>query len=133
MVTLEEDEDSNQCIEVKLRGPKDARQDCFYFMESILHYLQKVRRDYEDIIDSFWVIILFKAIWKVCPGLLTERHILSPFQLKIHSPIPFCYESHVISAAMLEAESTLDVLLYNPEVDKTETIIELLLFSTLYI
>lgn len=43
--------------------------------------------------------------------------------------MPFCYEPHVISAAMLEAESTLDVLLYNPEVDRTETIIELLLFS----
>lgn len=66
---------------------------------------------------------------KVCPGLLTERHILSPLQLKIHSPIPFCYEPHVISAAMLEAESTLDVSLYNPEMDRTETLIQLLLFS----
>lgn len=71
----------------------------------------------------------FKATWKVCPGLLIERHILSSLQLKIHSPVPFCYEPHVISAAMLEAESTLDVSLYNPDIDRTETIIELLLFG----
>lgn len=65
----------------------------------------------------------------MCPGLLLERHVLSAFQLRVHSPVPFRYEPHVVAAAMLEAESTLDVALYNPEVDRTETLIELLLFS----
>lgn len=128
MITLEEDEDFNQCIEVKARGPKDASQECFYFLEEILRYLQEVNEKLEKNSCGNYEVFL-QAICKVCPGLLIERHILSSFQLKIHSPIPYCYESHVISAAMLEAESTLDVLLYNPEIDKTETIIALLLFG----
>lgn len=42
LVTLEEHEDFSQFIEVKVRGPKYASQECFYFMEEILRYLQDV-------------------------------------------------------------------------------------------
>lgn len=42
MVTFEEDEDLNQCVEVKVRGPREASQDCFYFMEEILRCLHDV-------------------------------------------------------------------------------------------
>lgn len=42
MVTLEEDEDLSQCVEVKVRGPKESSQDCFYFMDEIMRYLQDV-------------------------------------------------------------------------------------------
>lgn len=73
--------------------------------------------------------VLFKATVRICPGLIIERHILSAFQLQVHHPCPFTYEPHVISTAMLEAESTIDIALYNPEIGKTESIVELVLFG----
>lgn len=61
--------------------------------------------------------------------MLVERHILSPHQLKIHNPDPFCYPPQDIIAAMLDAESTLDVALHNPDTDRLETIVQLVLFG----
>lgn len=65
----------------------------------------------------------------MCPGLLLEKHVLSPFQLRVHSPEPYSYESDLILTAILEAESTMDVVLYNPEVDRMETLLQLVLFG----
>lgn len=42
LVTLEEDEEANQCVEVKVRGPGEAARDCFYFAEEILRSLDHV-------------------------------------------------------------------------------------------
>lgn len=42
MITLEQDDDVDQCVEIKVRGPAEASQDCFYFMEEILRYVHDV-------------------------------------------------------------------------------------------
>ncbi|KAJ3664515.1 hypothetical protein Zmor_000075 [Zophobas morio] len=62
-------------------------------------------------------------------GLLVEKHILTPFELNNHSRAPFCYQPDVITAAMLEAESTLDIALYNPNIDGQETIVQMIMFD----
>lgn len=61
--------------------------------------------------------------------MLIERHVLSPQQLRIHCTEPYCYPPNVIAEALLDAESTLDVTLNNPETGKQETILQLLLFG----
>lgn len=99
-----------QYIEVKLRGPRETSQYCFYFFEQIL-----------DTITT--------SIYKICPGLLIERHILSPLQLRVHVTEPYCYPPYVVTTAMLEAESTTDVNLHNPDLNKHEAIAQLVLFD----
>ncbi|XP_063915757.1 death-associated protein kinase dapk-1-like [Zophobas morio] len=110
LITLEEDEVALQYIEIKIRGPNHTSQYCFYFLEQIMQTVNQ-------------------ALLRVCPGLLVEKHILSPFELKNHSGAPFCYQPDVITAAMLEAESTLDIALYNPNIDGQETIVQMIMFD----
>lgn len=109
LITLSEDNDI-QYIEIKLRGPRETSQYCFYFFEQIIETVTL-------------------AIYKVCPGLLIERHILSSQQLRVHDNEPYCFHPDILMAAILESESTLDVTLYNPETGKHETISQLLLFD----
>lgn len=71
----------------------------------------------------------FQSIDRVCPGLLVEKHILSPYELRVHSLEPFCYEPQYITSAMLEAESTLDLTLLNQNVNILETIVQLIMFG----
>lgn len=61
--------------------------------------------------------------------MLLERHVLSPLQLRLHYTEPYTYEPNVIAEALLNAESTLDVSLNNPETGKQETIQQILLFG----
>ncbi|XP_044252552.1 death-associated protein kinase 1-like isoform X2 [Tribolium madens] len=110
LITLEEDEVGLQFIEIKIRGPKNSSQYCFYFLEQIMQTVNQ-------------------ALVRVCPGLLVERHVLSPLELKRHSEGPFCYPPDVVTTAMLEAESTQDVTLYNPNLDAQETIAQLIMFT----
>lgn len=44
MVTLDEDENLNQYIEVKIRGPKHTSLYCFYFMEQIMQSIDQVKK-----------------------------------------------------------------------------------------
>lgn len=36
LITLEQDENSEQYIEIKIRGPRQSSQYCFYFFKNIL-------------------------------------------------------------------------------------------------
>lgn len=71
----------------------------------------------------------FKAINRICPGLLIERHILSSHQLRVHHLDPYSYDPQIVMSAMLDAESTLDVTLYNQEVERQESLVQLVLFG----
>ncbi|CAH0563355.1 unnamed protein product [Brassicogethes aeneus] len=106
LITLEEDE----YIEIKVRGPNDTSVQCFYFLDNILKTIEQ-------------------ALYKVCPGLMIEKHVISSQDLKAHCDEPFCYEPQSISTSMLEAESTLDITLFNPIREKHETIVELIMFG----
>ncbi|KAK9888307.1 hypothetical protein WA026_000568 [Henosepilachna vigintioctopunctata] len=109
LITLEEGNYA-QYIEIKVRGPNNSSQCCFYFLEQILH-------------------TIFTSISRVCPGLLLERHILSPEDLRMHSKDPFLYNPHIINSAMLEAESTSDVIFYNSNIGQYESVVQLVMFG----
>ena len=66
LITLEE---NDQLIEVKARGPEDCRTQLYYFLEDICNIVDQV------ITDS-------------CPGLCTERQILSATHLRGHKAAP---------------------------------------------
>lgn len=53
------------CIEIKVRGPIEKRTQLFYFLEDFINVVEQV-------------------ILNVCPGICTERHILSSLELKEH-------------------------------------------------
>ncbi|XP_017770911.1 PREDICTED: death-associated protein kinase 1-like isoform X2 [Nicrophorus vespilloides] len=111
LITLHEDASTgDEFIEVKIRGPRESSQYCFHLFEQVLETVGQ-------------------ALKRVCPGLLVERHVLSPQQLRIHDPETYAYEPQVLAAAMLEAESTLDVTIHNAYTDKQESIIQLVLFD----
>lgn len=76
------------------------------------------------------LLIVFQTIAMLCPGLLIERFVMSAHQLRVHCAEPYCYPPNVIAEALLDAESTLDVLFTNPESGKQETVVQLLLFGT---
>ncbi|XP_060523349.1 death-associated protein kinase 1-like [Cylas formicarius] len=110
LITLQEGNDGIHFIEIKIRGPSRSSRSCFYFLRLILQDIERVTS-------------------KVCPGLLTELHLLSPEELKIHSDDPYCYPPQVFASAMLEAESTLDVVLYNENLDSYESVVEIVMFG----
>ncbi|KAK5641907.1 hypothetical protein RI129_010454 [Pyrocoelia pectoralis] len=110
LITLGEDERSSQFIEIKIRGPRQTSQYCFYFLENV--------------IDT-----ILQGVAHVCPGLVTERHILSVQQLRIHCKDPYSYPSDILCTAMLESESTLEIALQNTESEKFESIVMLVLFD----
>ncbi|CAG9773909.1 unnamed protein product [Ceutorhynchus assimilis] len=111
LITLEENQNSVQFIEIKVRGPnKQSAQSCFYFLDNIMG-------------------IVNKAIAQICPGLLQETHILSPEELRLYSENPHCYSPQIITTAIMEAESTLDVILYNPNTNSHETISQIVMFD----
>lgn len=112
LITLYCDNTGQQCIEIKMRGPPNSSQSSFYFFERTC-------------------AIVERAIVRVCPGLLVEKHVLSCIELKSHSEVPYCYPPDAITAAMLETESTLDVALFNPNIDSQETITDLIMFGNL--
>ncbi|XP_031354372.1 death-associated protein kinase 1-like isoform X2 [Photinus pyralis] len=110
LITLDTDERSSQYIEIKIRGPQQTSQYCFYFLENVIE-------------------TVLQGIARVCPGLVMERHILSVHQLRIHCIEPYAYPSQLLSTAMLESESTLEITLQNTETEKFENVITLALFG----
>lgn len=110
LITLGEDDNSREYIEIKIRGPRQTSKHCFYFFEHVLS-------------------VISQAISKVAPGLLIERHVLSAHQLRVHCIEPYCYEPSAITIAALNSESTLDVTLRNADSDRLESLVQLVLFD----
>ncbi|XP_076253957.1 death-associated protein kinase dapk-1-like [Rhynchophorus ferrugineus] len=110
LIFLEEDQNGVQYIEIKVRGPSQSSHCCFHFFENIKK-------------------IVKKAIYSICPGLSLETHILSPEELRLYTDEPYCYPPQIVTAAIMDAESTLDVLLYNPNISSHETISQLVMFD----
>ncbi|GIY19026.1 death-associated protein kinase dapk-1 [Caerostris darwini] len=72
-----------ESIDVKVRAPSFMRVESFYFLSSLL-----------GIIDSTLV--------DMCPGLLCERHAISPTQLCQHEIQPISHPSHSLLNGLLE-------------------------------
>ncbi|XP_065164741.1 death-associated protein kinase 1-like isoform X2 [Atheta coriaria] len=110
LVTLVEDDDGDEYIEVKIRGPRQSSKYCFYFFEQI-------------------IATISQAIYNVCPGVLYERRILSTNQLRAHDNNVHEYDAHIVTSAMLESESILDVAFRNQITDQQESLVQLVLFD----
>ncbi|XP_050311548.1 death-associated protein kinase 1-like [Anthonomus grandis grandis] len=109
LITIEEEE-QEEYVEVKVRGPPMSSQCCFHFLDNIM--------------QTVW-----QAVNKVCPGLLVETHLLSPEELRLYSEDPYCYSSHLVTAAIMESESVPDVILFNPNLNCHETISQIIMFD----
>ncbi|XP_014484724.1 PREDICTED: death-associated protein kinase 1-like isoform X3 [Dinoponera quadriceps] len=103
IITFEEEEHS--CVEIQVRGPRSSSTQCFALLSVIL-----------DAIDT--------TIELVAPGMLLEKHWLSPSQLReydevIHSWAPATVISALIDKGLEEAT------LKNPLNDRQETVWEI--------
>jgi len=58
-----------------------------------------------------------------------ETHVLSPEDLRRCNDDPYCYTPHIVTTAIMESESTLDVVVYNANSDIQETIVQLIMFG----
>ncbi|EFN81149.1 Death-associated protein kinase 3 [Harpegnathos saltator] len=103
IITFEEEEHS--CVEIQVRGPRGSSAQCFALFSVIV-----------DAMDT--------TIELVAPGMLLERHWLSPSQLReydemIHSWAPATVISALIDKGLEEAT------LKNPLNDRQETVWEI--------
>ncbi|KAL8602300.1 hypothetical protein ACOMHN_022813 [Nucella lapillus] len=76
-----------QYLEVKVRGPPEARYALFFFLEDFVNIVEQV-------------------VERVCPGLATERYILSPSQLRQHGNIVRSYSPTELLRMQLENRSS---------------------------
>lgn len=76
------------CIEIKVRGPNDKRTQIFYFLEDFINVVEQV-------------------ILNVCPGVCTERHILSSQELKDHHRNVRAYSPKEMIKMQLEKKTCL--------------------------
>ncbi|XP_054159221.1 death-associated protein kinase 1-like isoform X2 [Oppia nitens] len=81
----------SESIEVRLRGPKHMRIECFLFMEDIL-----------NIIDT--------SVSQICPGFVFERHYFSPKHLSEHKENLSSYSSYSILKALLSSDNSESVV-----------------------
>ncbi|XP_025989803.1 death-associated protein kinase 1 isoform X4 [Solenopsis invicta] len=103
IITFEEEVHS--CVEIQVRGPRGSSAQCFALLSVIL-----------DAMDT--------TIELVAPGMLLERHWLSPSQLReydegVHSWAPATVISALIDKGLEEAT------LENPSNDRQETVWEI--------
>ncbi|XP_070176153.1 death-associated protein kinase 1-like isoform X2 [Littorina saxatilis] len=74
---------NEQFLEIKVRGPVDARYSLFFFLEDFVNVVEQV-------------------VENVCPGLSTERYTLSPSQLQQHGKIVRSYSPTELLRMQLE-------------------------------
>ncbi|XP_076465114.1 death-associated protein kinase 1-like [Babylonia areolata] len=76
-----------QFLELKVRGPQDSRYALFFFLEDFVNVVEQV-------------------VERVCPGLGTERYLLSPSQLCRHGTIVRSYSPTELLRMQLENRSS---------------------------
>ncbi|KAK6178961.1 hypothetical protein SNE40_011428 [Patella caerulea] len=82
------DTDRNeQYLEIKVRGPRDAKSSLFFFLDDFINIVEQV-------------------IEEVCPGLCTERYTLSPSQLADHGKIIRSYSPTEILRMEMEGRTS---------------------------
>nr|XP_022900438.1 death-associated protein kinase 1-like isoform X1 [Onthophagus taurus] len=110
LITLNEDVRGVEYVEIKIRGPRQSSKFSFAFFDQT-------------------VKIITEAISTICPGLLYEKHVLSSHQLRVHHSEPYCYNPQTIISAILDSESIPDVTVFNPDIEKAESMAQLVLFG----
>ncbi|CDW58108.1 death associated protein kinase 1 [Trichuris trichiura] len=93
------------CLELRVRGPTDLNTDCFYFFEEILNLIER-------------------TVFDVSPGILLERHFLSPNDLSRHCSNVCVYTPNRIIEMQLEE----NVFIYS--VDRKEQFLDIVCFGS---
>ncbi|XP_072746459.1 death-associated protein kinase 1 isoform X2 [Anoplolepis gracilipes] len=103
IITFEEEEHS--CVEIQVRGPRGSSAQCFALLSVIL-----------DAIDI--------TIELVAPGMLLERHWLSPSQLREYDEVIHSWAPGTIISALID-KNLEEATLKNPLNDRQETVWEI--------
>ncbi|XP_011883527.1 PREDICTED: death-associated protein kinase 1-like isoform X2 [Vollenhovia emeryi] len=103
IITLEEEEHSS--VEIQVRGPRGSSAQCFALLSVIL-----------DAMDT--------TIELVAPGMLLERHWLSPSQLREYDEIVHSWAPATIISALID-KGLEEATLKNPLNDQQETVWEI--------
>ncbi|XP_029172203.1 death-associated protein kinase 1-like isoform X2 [Nylanderia fulva] len=103
IITFEEEEHS--CVEIQVRGPRGSSAQCFALLSVIL-----------DAMDT--------TIELVAPGMLLERHWLSPSQLREYDEVIHSWAPATIISALID-KSLEEATLKNPLNDRQETVWEI--------
>lgn len=103
IITFEEEEHS--CVEIQVRGPRGSSAQCFALLSVIL-----------DAMDT--------TIELVAPGMLLERHWLSPSQLREYDEIIHSWAPATIISALID-KGLEETSLKNPLNDRQETVWEI--------
>ncbi|XP_070165949.1 death-associated protein kinase 1 isoform X3 [Polyergus mexicanus] len=103
IITFEEEEHS--CVEIQVRGPRGSSAQCFALLSVIL-----------DAMDT--------TIELVAPGMLLERHWLSPSQLREYDEVIHSWAPSTIISALIDKNFE-EATLKNPLNDRQETVWEI--------
>lgn len=103
IITFEEEQHS--CVEIQVRGPRGSGAQCFALLSVIF-----------DAMDM--------TIELVAPGMLLERHWLSPSQLREYSEEIHSWAPATVISALID-EGLEEAILKNPLNDRQETIWEI--------
>ncbi|XP_071643955.1 death-associated protein kinase 1 isoform X4 [Temnothorax longispinosus] len=103
IITFEEEEHS--CVEIQVRGPRGSSAQCFALLSVIL-----------DAMDT--------TIELVAPGMLLERHWLSPSQLREYDEIVHSWAPATVISALID-KGLEEATLKNPLNDQQETVWEI--------
>ncbi|XP_076231869.1 death-associated protein kinase 1 isoform X2 [Calliopsis andreniformis] len=103
IITFEEEDQS--CIEIRVRGTRSSTPQCFALLSIIF-----------DAIDT--------TIELVAPGMLLEKHWLSPSQLREYDEVVHCWEPAPIISALVD-KGLEEATLKNPLNGKEETVWEI--------
>ncbi|KAM0727773.1 Death-associated protein kinase 3 [Formica fusca] len=103
IITFEEEEHS--CVEIQVRGPRGSSAQCFALLSVIL-----------DAMDT--------TIELVAPGMLLERHWLSPSQLREYDEVIHSWAPSTIISALID-KNLEEATLKNPLNDRQETVWEI--------
>ncbi|KAL0112139.1 hypothetical protein PUN28_013410 [Cardiocondyla obscurior] len=103
IITFEEEDHS--CVEIQVRGPRGSSTQCFGLLSVIL-----------DAMDM--------TIELVAPGMLLERHWLSPSQLREYDEVVHSWAPATIISALID-KGLEEATLKNPLNDRQETVWEI--------
>ncbi|KAL6441318.1 hypothetical protein ACFW04_003520 [Cataglyphis niger] len=103
IITFEEEEHS--CVEIQVRGPRGSSAQCFALLSVIL-----------DAMDT--------TIELVAPGMLLERHWLSPSQLREYDEVIHSWAPSTIISALID-KNLEEATLKNPLNNRQETVWEI--------
>ncbi|XP_020291158.1 death-associated protein kinase 1-like isoform X2 [Pseudomyrmex gracilis] len=103
IITFEEEEHS--CVEIQIRGPRGTSAQCFALLSVIL-----------DTMDA--------TIELVAPGMLLERHWLSPSQLREYDEVVHSWAPATVISALID-KGLEEATLKNPLNERQETVWEI--------